>query len=74
MKNQLLEDEGESAGLNTTRISPLAMRLWTLLLERGATYSLEEIRRDIQAPSKAAFERAYGELEDAGLISVEVEE
>lgn len=74
MNNQLREDIGDASGLNGPRISPMAMRLWTLMLERGASYTLNEIRRDIGAPSKAAFERAYGELEDAGLISSEVEE
>ena len=53
--------------------SALAAKLWKFLTERRpARITIEELRRDIQAPSKAAVERAVAELEDLGVLSTEV--
>lgn len=51
-------------------MSPLAGKLWRLLLERGGRYTIEEVKRDLGA-SKSAIVRAAEELEEARLISIE---
>mgnify|MGYP001611613566 CR=1 FL=1 len=53
-------------------VSPLAARLWRLLNERPGRYALDELRHDLRA-SKSAIDRALTELEERGLISIELE-
>lgn len=51
-------------------LSTNASKLWRLLTERGAEYSLTEIKRELGI-SKTALTRALMELEEEGLISLE---
>lgn len=51
----------------------MAARLWKLLRDRRpARLSIEELMRELHAPSKASIERAIAELEDKGLLRSEV--
>lgn len=54
-------------------LSPDAQRLWRLVSERPAPYTLEEIRMDLKI-SKTALFRAVHELEEAGIVSSWMEE
>lgn len=53
--------------------SPLAIKIWQVL-KRGGTYDHEDIRRQVGAPSKAAFQRALEELDGMNLISMHEED
>lgn len=56
------------------KASETAVRLWNLLRQRPATYTDTEIKRDLNATSKTKLLQAVAELEDAGLITTEVED
>lgn len=49
-------------------MSELARRLWRLIAERPAPYSLNEIKADLRC-SKTALLAALYELEEAGIAS-----
>ena len=49
----------------------LAVRLWLILRDRPDAYQAEELARELGV-SAAHLERALQELEDAGLIRLEV--
>ena len=54
-------------------LSPLAKKVYELLLERGGDYEEAEIKNELHV-SKTAIQNALYELEDAGLINLDIEE
>lgn len=56
------------------KASAATIKLWNLLRQRPATYTDTEIKRDLNVMSKSALLRAVDELEEAGLITTEVED
>lgn len=55
------------------KLTPQASKVWRLLTERGAAYTLTEITRDLSM-SKTVITRALAELEEAGLVSLSMED
>lgn len=56
------------------KLSAEAIRLWNLVRQRPANYTDTEIKRDLGLNSKAALMRAVDELEQADLLTAEVED
>lgn len=60
-------------GATVQELSDNARRLWRLVSERPAPYTLDEIKADLNI-SKTALLRAAHELEEAGIVSSWMEE
>lgn len=55
--------------MQEVEVSMEAFKLWGLIAERAARYTIEDAQRELKL-SKAAIYRAVAELEEAGIITV----